>query len=321
MNILITSAGSRVSLVRSFQKEIRSFFSNSKVLTVDVNANYSGACHISDGFFNVERLDHPDYIKNLLHICKNNEINLIIPTIDTELQLLAENVEEFEEIGTSVVISDKEFIRHCRDKRLTHKLFLSCGIEVAKEYEKKKPIFPLFIKPYDGSSSVDTFIIKHKGMLTDDHLQNEKLMFLEYLDLDEYKEFTVDIFYDRQSKLKCIVPRERIEVRGGEVRKGITRKNEVFKTLKEKLSYLEGARGCLTTQVFQHKSTKRIIGIEINPRFGGGYPLTYLSGANYTRWIIEEYLLNKEIRYFDAWEDNLLMLRYDDEILVHDSQS
>lgn len=61
------------------------------------------------------------------------------------------------------------------------------------------------------------------------------------------------------------------------------------------------------------------MGIEVNPRFGGGYPLSYLAGANFPKWIMEEYLLNKEITdNFNSWESNLLMLRYDNEILVHD---
>lgn len=68
--------------------------------------------------------------------------------------------------------------------------------------------------------------------------------------------------------------------------------------------------------IFFNPNTKRIIGIEINPRFGGGYPLSYLAGANYPKYLIEEYLLGKEILFFDEWEANLLMLRYDDEVLV-----
>lgn len=65
-----------------------------------------------------------------------------------------------------------------------------------------------------------------------------------------------------------------------------------------------------------NKDTKRIIGIEINPRFGGGFPLSYQAGANYPKFLIQEYLLNETIEYTNEWEDNLLMLRYDDEILI-----
>ena len=57
--------------------------------------------------------------------------------------------------------------------------------------------------------------------------------------------------------------------------------------------FISGAKGCLTIQVFVGKINSEIIGIEINPRFGGGYPLSYASGANYPAFIIQEYMMNE----------------------------
>lgn len=321
MNILITSAGRRVSLVKSFITELAKIDATAKVFAADANPEYSSACRVANSYFKVVRLNHEDYISNLLGLCKANNIGLIIPTIDTELLLLSENYNRFRDVGIEVVVSDTSLVKACRDKRLTHQLFSEHQIDVAALYDKASPVFPLFIKPYDGSCSVDTYKIEHPGMLTDYHFSNEKFMFLEYLDLKEHKEFTVDLYYDRNCNLKCIVPRERIEVRSGEVNKGITRKGFLIDYLKARLVSLKGARGCITLQVFVHNITQRVIGIEINPRFGGGYPLSYLAGANFTQWVLDEYILNKELQYFDGWEANLLMLRYDDEILVHDFKS
>ena len=72
------------------------------------------------------------------------------------------------------------------------------------------------------------------------------------------------------------------------------------------------------SQFFVHKESKNIFGIEINPRFGGGFPLSYEAGANFPKWIIEEYLLSKKINFYDSWEKNLLMLRYNKEIYIKD---
>jgi carbamoyl-phosphate synthase large subunit len=165
---------------------------------------------------------------------------------------------------------------------------------------------------------VDTYIIKGREDLRDYHFTNPKLMFLEYLDLAAHDEYTCDLYYGRDHKLKCVVPRKRIEVRDGEVNKGITVRNKLVTYIKEHMATIEGAEGCLTTQFFKEKKGSKIYGIEINPRFGGGFPLTYLAGANYPRWIINEYLLDEETaENFDCWEADLLMIRYDDEILVH----
>lgn len=319
MKILITSVGRRVSLVRSFQKELKLIDPLGKVYATDSNPILSAACQVADEFFKAPRLDEPNYIGDLIELCKIHGINLIIPTIDTELLDLASNKVRFEEHGIKVVISSVDFVSKCRDKRKIHKFFSGREIEVAKEFTKDNYKLPLFIKPIDGSRSLYTYVIRSKEDFTENHFNNDKLMFLEYFDHDEYDEFTCDLYYGKDHKLKCVVPRKRLEVRDGEVYKALTVNNVLVHYLNEKLYYINGAVGCLTAQFFVHKTeTEKIYAIEINPRFGGGYPLTYLSGANFSKWIIEEYLLNKTIEdKFDVWENELLMIRYDDEVLVH----
>lgn len=139
---------------------------------------------------------------------------------------------------------------------------------------------------------------------------------MEYIDPQYHDEYTVDTYYNNDGKLCCVVPRKRVFVKDGEINKGLIIKNCIIDLFKSKIPIIKGAKGCITIQVFLNIYTNRIIGIEINPRFGGGYPMSYLSGANFPKWLIEEYLLNKEIGYFDNWEDNLLMLRFDNEIIV-----
>ncbi|TXE04829.1 ATP-grasp domain-containing protein [Gelidibacter salicanalis] len=319
MNILITSAGRRVSLIRSFQKELKKVGFNSKVFASDSNPNLSAACHIADGFFKVPQLNDSNYIDVLMALCKTHHIELIIPTIDTELLELATCKDKFALNGITVVISSVDFVLKCRDKRLTHEFFENHNIAIAKEFTKINYNIPLFIKPVDGSRSVDNYIVKSENELTENHFDNEKLMFLEYLDHDHYNEFTCDLYFSKDHNLKCVVPRKRIEVRDGEVYKAMTVRNPLVSIIKKNLSYINGAVGCLTAQFFVHKEDEtKIYGIEINPRFGGGYPLTYLSGANFSKWIIEEYCLEQPItEQFDVWENDLLMIRYDDEILVH----
>lgn len=316
-NILITSAGQRVSLVRAFQKEANKVSQNLRIFTVDVNPVLAPACHISDGFEKIVHANDTQFISNLLSICKKMNVGIIIPTIDTELLKLAENIELFEKENIKVIISASSFIQKCRDKRVSADFFVSNGISIPKAVSKVNPTFPLFIKPYDGSLSKDIFVIKESSELNSYHLTNEKLIFMEFIDPELHDEYTVDAYYNKEHLLCCAVPRKRIFVRSGEINKGVTRKNQIVAFLKEKLNFIEGAIGCLTIQVFFNKISEEIIGIEINPRFGGGFPLSYLAGANFPKWIIDEYLLNKNISYNDDWEDNLLMLRYDDEVLVH----
>ncbi|MEI6048940.1 MAG: ATP-grasp domain-containing protein [Bacteroidota bacterium] len=317
-NILITSAGRRVSLVKAFKKELVKFFPEGKVFTADMKPALSSACMISDGYFSVIRVTDPDYCKNLLEICLTENIKLIIPTIDTELIPLAENVELFRKNGIQQVISSLEFVRICRDKRKLFHYFDSIGFPRTREIDFTNPEFPIFAKPVDGSSSIGVRLITDSTQLSGKPFEDEKMVFLKYLSPHDYTEFTIDIYFDRNNRLKCAVPRERLEVRGGEVSKSVTRKDDLYKTICSVFSNCNGLVGCITLQLFRHRKTDEIIGIEINPRFGGGYPLSYLAGANYPGYIIREYLLNENIQFFDSWTSDMLMLRYDDEIIAYD---
>ncbi|MFK5971998.1 MAG: ATP-grasp domain-containing protein [Flavobacteriaceae bacterium] len=316
-NVLITSGGRRVSLVKAFKNELRKIFPKASVLVVDAFPELSAAAQVADKYFTVSKIQEEGYIEELLRICHENEVKLIIPTIDTELLLLSKHRNEFLEQGIHVVISDERIIEIAHNKKESHNFFEEIGIQVARIYSKKNYIFPIFIKPFDGWNSMDNYIIKDENDFTKNHFLNNRLLFFEYIDHELYNEYTCDLYYNKNGVLKCAIPRMRIEVRAGEVNKAVTKKNTLNDLIKKKLGVLKGARGCITVQFFVHKTNNSIIGIEINPRFGGGYPLAYLSGGNFPKWLIEEYLLGKEISFCDTWEENLLMLRYDDEILIN----
>lgn len=317
-NILITSAGKRVSLVRFFKTELVKFFPEAKVFTTDMNPEYSSACRVSDQFFKVPRVSDQNYINELLQISISNDVRIIIPTIDPELLVLSQNIDLFKSHNIDVIISDFDVVKILRNKRFTHQFFEKYDIKTATEFDKNNYKLPLFIKPIDGSRSIDNYVINKESDITDYHFSNDKLMFLEYLDHRLHTEFTIDMYYDRNNNLKCLIPRERIEVRDGEVNKAITKKPDFIAELFEKMVRIKGFKGCITLQVFVNKDTHAIYGIEINPRFGGGFPLSYLAGGNFPKWIIQEYLLNEMIiPICHEWEENLMMLRYDDEVLIH----
>ena len=315
-NILITSAGKRVALVRDFKETLHRFFPEAKVFTTDMNPEMAPACYVSDKYFKVPRVTDSQYPEILLDICVKNGIGMIISTIDTELLLLANLKEVFAEKGIFIIVSDNNFITICRDKRNTSAFFKQKGVRVPNMIDKYHPSFPMFAKPYDGSLSTNLHYIKCQDELTKEILEDPKLLFMEYIDKKFYQEFTVDMYYGKDYRVKCIIPRERIEVRAGEINKGRTVKNAIIPFLKEKLGYIEGCVGCICVQLFFHPEHQDIIGIEINPRFGGGYPLSYMSGGNFPELLIREYLLDEEIEYFDNWKDNLLMLRFDDAVYI-----
>lgn len=314
MNILITSAGRRVALLDFFKQEIKKYSSEAKVFACDMNPQLSSACFHADEFFAVPRLSADNYIEKLLNKCLENDIRLVIPTIDTELPILTENRTTFFEKGINVIVSDSNVIEIGSNKCVTNDFFIMHGINCAKIYNKENLEYPFFVKPVNGSSSKDIFLIKNDDDFFPRILKDSSLLCFEYLDHNEFSEYTVDCYYNRNGNLRCAVPRLRIETRGGEVSKGITSKNSLVEFVFERLGFIEGARGVLTWQFFVGKNNLDVFGIELNPRFGGGFPLSYKSGANYPDWLIKEYFLSEEIPVFSGWQDNMVMLRYDEEV-------
>ena len=319
-NILISSAGQRVVLVKIFKQTLKELGLDAKVYASDKRPDLAPACYVTDDSFRVPCCNNEHYIDELLKLCEEKNIGLIIPTIDPELMVFASNKKRFDDAGIFIAVSDQNYIRICRDKRLTALYLPKIDIAVPKPIDKHHPEFPMFAKPYDGSRSVNTHAIMNQDELTREIMEDPKLIFMEYVDKNEYKEFTVDMYYGKDGRVKGIVPRERLKVREGEISKGITRKNYIVDFLKERMGYLEGVRGCICIQLFYRESDNDIKGIEINPRFGGGFPLSYYAKANFVEYIIREYLMGQSIDYSDAWLDRTLMLRYDDEVIVNDAQ-
>lgn len=315
-NILITSAGKRVALTRAFKETLARYYPEAKVYTTDMNPKMAPAGYVSDECIQVPKCTVENYVELLLQICKDKAIGLIVPTIDTELLILATNRTKFEELGIVLSVPAIDFVTICRDKRNTGEFLKAHGIRVPKEVDKYNPTFPLFAKPYDGSLSANLHYITKSEELTDDILNDPKLLFMEYIDKKMYKEYTVDMYYGADNMLKCLVPRERIEIRAGEINKGRTHKGKLVAYIKKRMSHVDGCVGCICLQIFFNPEIEDVVGIEINPRFGGGYPQSYAAGANYPELLIREYFGKEKIEYTEEWKDNLIMLRYDDAIFV-----
>ena len=316
MNILITSAGRRVELVQEFQAKLDKILPGFKVFTMDLNPSLSAACQVSDKSFKAPRVTDSTYPELLLDLCLSNNIGMVVPTIDTELLVLSIIEKDFQQHKINVITCSSELVGLCRDKRETIQLYEKLAIGYPELYSLDNMTYPAFCKPYDGSCSNGAFKLSGPDDLSEEIVSNSKNIYTEFID-SNFKEYTCDAYFDSSSQLKCLVPRERLEIRSGEVSKGVTRKNFVYDFLIDKISYIKGARGCVTFQVFGNPSTSEVKALEINPRFGGGYPLTSSAGVSYVEWLIREYFFEESIPFRSDWKDGLVMLRYDAKVITN----
>ena len=319
-NILITSAGRRVSLVNAFKSTAKKLGLNLKVFTTDLNPYYeSPTSHFANKSFKIGFFSESNYIGDLLKICMENDVKIIVPTIDTELKLLADSKNTFKKHGINIIVSDSKLINTLCDKYETNIFFNNLGIKTPKVLTLKNLDFPVFLKPVSGSNSKGIYKADNIDEIRPCDLDSKDMMILKFLDNSIYDEYTIDLYYNKNSFLKCVVPRIRLKVVGGESNQGITKKNYILNFVKDKFNFIEGAIGCLTLQLFSKKSDiTDIFGIEINPRFGGGYPFSYNAGANFPEFILRENLLFEDIKYYEDWKGNCINLRYENEVVIND---
>jgi len=317
-NILFTSAGRRVSLIRHFKQAIRDLELTGKIVTTDLQKN-APASFVADIKELVPRVTDPNYINIVKDICRKHGIRLIIPLIDTELFLLSCHRDELKEMGVTLLVSSPEVNRICVDKRETYKFFKEIGVQTPEILDPREILanpdvrYPFLIKPADGSCSIGVTKIRNAKELEffKDYIPNAIVQ--EYIVGDEY---TLDVLVDFDGRVRSVVPRLRIETRAGEVSKGMTVKNQlIIEAGKKVAEALPQALGCITLQCFLTKAGDLKF-VEINPRFGGGFPLSIAAGADFPRWIIEMMLGKQRDISIDGWQDGVVMLRYDDAIFV-----
>lgn len=317
MKILFTSVGRRVELMQAFKKAAKELGLDLTIIGADISKT-APALFFCDESINICRIREPQYIPQLLAICEKEKVDCLIPTIDTDLLLLAENKEKFEAVGTRVLISAVDKVKICRDKRFTADYFISLGLKSpvpVDAVEKYQMGYPAFIKPKDGSSSVDAYKVTNEADLKTYAARINDYIIQPFI---SGKEYTIDIFCDYEGNPVFITPRERISVRAGEVMQTRICQDDVM--IAEMKTLIADYKPCgqITVQLIRDENTGENYYIEINPRFGGGAPLSIKAGADSARAVLR--MLNGEKLIYEekAARDQAIYSRFDQSICVYE---
>jgi carbamoyl-phosphate synthase large subunit len=313
-NILFSSAGRRVELIRCFQKAAEELNIVASFFAADVTPDWSPACFIVNKSIAVPYCHHPDFISKIFQYCIDEKIQIIIPTIDTELLLYAQNIELFRSIGVTIVIPSIDFVTIARDKRKTIQYFSVLGLKCPKTWysleESQNFIYPLIAKPVNGSCSVGLQFINTPKELEQLATERFDYLFQEYINGSEY---TVNCYYEN-GQLRAAIPHKRVKTRSGEVLFGETRRIPVLTDVAKKLAtgtiLLDGVI-CFQAFCKDEFNGDDYKLIEINARFGGGYPLCDMSGGHFAKWILQQKIIGRSEATDEYWDSGVRMLRYD----------
>lgn len=315
MKILFTCVGRRVELLQAF-REAAEFLKLELILFGADVSDTAPALFFCDKKIVLPIIQDKNYIPLLLSICENEKIDALIPTIDTDLMLLAENKESFKKVGTQVFVSSPDKIAICRDKMLTADFFRSCNLKAPtslNEIDKYDLGFPAFIKPKDGSSSINAYKVHNQTELKTYAGSISDYIIQPFINGIEY---TVDVFCDLDGEPILITPRVRLNVRAGEVLKTKIRQDSLIVNETKKAISVFRPCGAITIQLIRDSRTGEDFFIEINPRFGGGAPLSMKAGAKSAE-IMLRLLRGEHMKYIpEAAEDGAVFSRFDQSIRI-----
>lgn len=315
IHILVTGVGRRVELMQAFRQAALRLNINLKLYGADM-AGTAPALAYCDFTRKVCAMRDPQYIPQLLDICAADKIDLVMPTIDTDLLILSRNAQAFEKIGTRVLISKPDKILICRDKNNTGDFFQSCGLKAPKSYNNYREYpgpYPCFIKPKDGSSSINAFKVENEEELAIYAGQVADYIIQPFV---SGREFTIDIFCDFDGNPIYITPRERVQVRAGEVLKTKIHMDQTM--IEEAKAICRSFQPCgpITVQLIQNKETGENYYIEINPRYGGGAPLSMKSGARSAEALLK-LLCGEEVDFQEqAGCNDAVYSRFDQSVCI-----
>lgn len=305
MNILFTCAGRRTYLLKYFKENLTE---SDKIIATDMQLS-APALQVADVKLQVPAVYDPNYIDITLDICKKHKVNALISLNDLELPILANNKRLFEELGVKVIVSSPEVIDICFDKYKTAQWIESIGLKSPKTYirleDAKKALetgeisFPLFMKPRWGSGSIGLESISDmedleiyynilmkkikKTILATASIGNEYILIQEKLTGNEYG---LDVMNDLDGNNVGVSVKQKLAMRSGETDKAITLDLPDVKQMGEQIGKELRHIGNLDVDIMQRANGDYCI-LELNPRFGGGFPFSYEAGVNLPKAIIE----------------------------------
>jgi carbamoyl-phosphate synthase large subunit len=308
VNVLFTSVGRRVELVRAFRRAYEALELDGRIVGVDIDP-LAPALRECDDFFMVPRCDDPGYVGAVAEVCKREQISLLFPLIDPEIPVLARARDE---LGTRAMVLPPDSAEITADKLATAELFERIGVPTPR---RSPGTFPAFVKPRFGSAGAHTY--KAAG-------EEELSFFLERVpepiveELLPGPEITTDVLCLEDGKVAALCSRKRLEVRTGEVSKGVTVYDEAIASHCVAIGEALNARGPITVQCLLNANGEPRF-TEVNARFAGGAPLGFAAGVDSPRWLLAHAAgLPFELPPLGSYELGLHMTRYDDSFFIRE---
>lgn len=260
------------------------------------------------------RWDDPKVIPDLERVVKDYDVNIILPFVNGAIEIASVCRDRMP--GVFVPVSDFETTSRLFDKSEAAKVFKEAGLPIPRTYSVLSAQMPAIAKPRKGGSSRGIHIFRNMDDLM--HLSDLGNYIIQEF-IPNMREYTVDCYISRRGEILTTVPRERIEIMGGESTRTRTCRNEILEKLSREVIEKFSLRGPVNLQFIHDLDSDRYLLMEVNPRLGGGVICSIYAGAPITDYIIDE-ALGVELSPCDDWISGTLMARYFKEAIFYDER-
>lgn len=304
MNILFTCAGRRTYLLKYFKEQLGD---EGKIIGADMQLT-APALSVADVRVMVPAVYDERYVEALHQICEMHHVDVLISLNDLELPILAENKSSFEKMGVKVIVSSTEVIDICFDKLKTARFVNSIGLRSPLTYPNLETAmhalsigelkFPVVIKPRWGSASIGIEFVDdmqdlkivyelirrktRKGILGEVSQHDDDFILIQ--EKITGNEYGLDVINDLDGNNVAVAVKQKLMMRAGETDKATTVDNPELHHIGQVLGAHLGHIGNLDCDILEMDGKYYVL--ELNPRFGGGFPFSYEAGVNLPKAII-----------------------------------
>jgi len=288
MNILLSTIGRRGYIADFFRESLniedKIYGSSNSIWT-------SGLLHCDEGLL-LPDIQSKSYIPKMLQVCKEKKINILISLFDPDTRKIVEHIKEFEKLQVFHLIPTKAIVEICFDKFLTFAFLKENNFntpetfvdikDAEKAINNKEINYPLIIKPRYGYGSRNVYKADNYKQLDAFFSLEQNMIIQEYLYGIEYH---LDVFNDNRGNIISVIPKKKITMRAGETDKALVIKDKRIIDFAIELSGKLKHIGNLDVDLFLNND--KLYVLEMNTRFGGGYPLSHFAGVNLLDLVIK----------------------------------
>lgn len=305
MNILVSCVGTRGGYVAEF---FRPHMGPTDRIIGTANSAWTPGFQACDAGFVLPNVDDLDYLPAVFELCEREQIDAVVCVEDYDVSKLAEARTQFVDRGIVPLFPSRDVTELARDKYRMCAFLTDNGIATPRTAisleEASDFVYPLYVKPRRGHGSDRIFLARTERELEVFFAYAPDMIIQEAAPGEEINIQLCSDFEGRPVGM-CVLRKK--AMRHGETAQAETFRDPAVMDFGLRLGELLGATGPMDVDLMQDGD--RLMVLEANTRFGGGYPVSHLAGADFPKLLLELVRFGKVLEPDFGFAAGVVMLK------------